>query len=91
MRVTVPRMAGRHRQVGDARKIRSGRRRRSWMTLTIVAGVLLIGGIPTLIALRHLDHEYGPIDAGPFGGPYTFRNLEYAGNGGSIRLVDRVC
>jgi hypothetical protein len=82
-------MAGRHREIGSAPGNRRRPSRRTWIILAIVVGVLVLGAIPALITLRHLDHEYGPIESGPFGGPYSLRNLQYSDHGRSIRLIDR--
>lgn len=84
---TVPRMAGRHRDVAAQETRRP--RRLAWIAFAVVLPVLVAGGIVTLIVLRHLDHQYGPIEAGPFGGPYQLNNLEYTKHGRSLRLVDR--
>jgi hypothetical protein len=83
-------MAGRHREVSAAPARRSRRlSRRTWIILAIVVGVMLVAAIPTLITLRHLDRQYGPIEAGAFGGPYSFHDLVYSDHDRAVRLVDR--
>ena len=81
-------MAGRHRDVAAGQEKRR-HRRRVWIALAVALSVLVGGGIVTLIVLRHLDHQYGPIESGPFGGPYQLKNLEYTKHDRALRLVDR--
>jgi hypothetical protein len=51
---------------------RASRRRR---IIAVVVALVLLGGIATVITLRHLDHQYGPIEGGPFSGPLTPRAI----------------
>jgi hypothetical protein len=70
--------------VGD-----SGTRRRRWVLIATVALLLLLGGgIATGLALCHLDHQYGPLQAGAFGGPYAQRGFEVSKDGFSYHLSE---
>lgn len=51
------------------------------------AAVLLAGLLATIITVRHLDHEYGPVGSGSFGGIYSAQNLVLEPAGPSGRLV----
>ena len=47
---------------------RGTRRRRLWIVFSAAALVLVSGAIATGVTLRHLDHQYGPIEGGDFFG-----------------------
>jgi hypothetical protein len=60
-----------------------GRRR----TLAAVAAFILAGALAIAITMRHLDHQYGPIQGGPFGGIYSAQDLVMKSDGPSGRLT----
>lgn len=61
-----------------------------WYRLVaIIAALLIAGGVTTLSILRHLDHQYGPVQAGSSWGPESERGLIFSKDGFSYRLADR--
>jgi hypothetical protein len=56
----------------------------------IVAAALVVfaGGIAVLSTLRHLEHQYGPVQGGRFGGVYTDHGFVFSKGGYSYHLAD---
>ena len=69
----APRVEGRHPA-----------RRRS---AVLAAVVVVVAGLVAFLALRSVDHRYGPIEAGNFGGLYSQRNFVADADGSSYRLA----
>jgi hypothetical protein len=63
-------------------------RRRRIIVAAAVALVVLVGGVATLATLRHLDHQYGPLQGGPFNGLYSDHGLVFSKDGSSYHLAD---
>lgn len=61
------------------------RRRRRRIAL-IVAAAILVGAFTSFGTLRHFDHEYGPVEGGAFGGPYSDDGFVFSKDGFSYRL-----
>jgi len=62
-------------------------RRRRRLIAAIAAAVLVAAGGVTVGIARHLDHEYGPLQSGPFSAPYSERAFVFSKDGFSYRLV----
>ncbi len=58
-----------------------------WISAVIASGIVLIGGLTTVITTRHLDHQYGPIQGGSFGGQHSARNFVSSKDGFSFSLA----
>lgn len=67
---------------------RRSRRRQRVLALAVVVLVLFGGGLAAALTLRHLDHEYGPIQGGAFGGLYATRGFEVSNDGFSYHLSE---
>jgi hypothetical protein len=65
-----------------------GIRRRIIYVTAAVALVVLGGGLATLGTLRHLDHQYGPLQGGSFSGPYSDRGFVFTKYGSSYHLAE---
>jgi hypothetical protein len=72
--------------IAEPRRPRGPRHRRRAVLLAIAASVVLIAGLVTFLATRHLDGQYGPIDSGNTAGPYTLRNVVTGKDRFSTRL-----
>lgn len=64
-------------------------RRRRWPIVAAVAAavVLLAAALTSLAVLRHLDHQYGPLQPGEFGGPYSDRGFVFSTDGSTYHLA----
>jgi hypothetical protein len=57
------------------------RRRRRLIVAAVVAGVLGATGLAVGITLAHLDGQYGPVQRGEFGGPYSDHGFTFTHDG----------
>ena len=64
-------------------------RRLVLVSVAVVAVVLLGGGLTATLTLRHLDRQYGPVDAGNFWGPQSDRGLEFSKDGFEYHLAEK--
>jgi hypothetical protein len=64
------------------------RLRRRHIVAALVAVALVGGGLATFLELRHLDHRYGPVQQGFFGGLYSDTNFVFSKDGFSYSLSD---
>jgi hypothetical protein len=68
--------------VGQERRL--GRRR---LAVIAAAALVLITSSATVLELHHLDHQFGPIQSGNFGGPYSNRGFVFSKDGTSYSLA----
>jgi hypothetical protein len=68
---------------------RPGGHRRRYLIAGIAAAVMLAGALSAIFTVRHLDHQYGPVQGGTFWGPPSDRGLAFSKDGSSYRLADQ--
>lgn len=74
-------------RVTDPSSPHGRRRRRVVAAAALIA--LLAGGLAAALTVRHLDHQYGPLEEGSFGGVYSHRDFVPVHHGFDYRLAPR--
>jgi hypothetical protein len=74
-----------HQAVRLADERRKRRQRRSLVVGAAVAAALIVV-LATFAVVRHFDRRYGPLEGGPFSGPYTDRGWVVENDGFTLHL-----